>query len=69
MKVFIVPTRLEQSEVKAEQVIFDTENGGPKYRITVNDDGTLNVREVTHRVLTITPQSANSVRIGATDGL
>ena len=68
MKVSIVSkaTRLE-SPVVTDQVIFDIENGGPKYRVTVNIDGTLNVREITYRTITIKPTSANAITIGAID--
>lgn len=68
MKVSIVnkATRLE-APVVTDQVIFDTENGGPKYRVSVNIDGTLLIREISHRLLSITPNSANSITLGATE--
>lgn len=68
MKVSIVSkaTRLE-APVVTDQVIFDTENGGPKYRVTVNIDGTLAIREISHRSLIITPSSSNVITIGATE--
>lgn len=67
MKVSIVNKRTRvQEKAVTDQVIFDTENGGPKYRVTVNIDGTLCIREITHRTLILSPSTANTITIGAT---
>lgn len=74
MKAFMVrrstthPGKINETPLNLEQVTFigDTPDG-PRYRITGNPDGTITIREVSQRSLTITPVSGNSITIGATE--
>lgn len=47
-------------------VIKPRDTSGPEYRITQNNDGTLQLREVTYCRLQLTMESSNVINIGAT---